>query len=125
MELFRKALPLVAAAVGGAVWLVAASSSAQDGPRIGATQNTVETWHQLPNEWRPPAPGRVAADWVFGDRYNLEEVVIWNPVKRRLLDGEDIVGLTMNYYNEEDYCRLAAAGYHFSWMEQQHAPLDI
>jgi 2-keto-3-deoxy-L-rhamnonate aldolase RhmA len=129
MSLGKRVLTLTAAggAVGIAALLISSSASGQraDGPPVAATQNTVAEWNVTADEWSPPAPGRVAADWVFGTRFDLAEVVIWNPVKQRMIDGEDVIMTTIQIHDNEAYCELAAAGYHASWMEQQHRPLDI
>ncbi len=64
-----------------------------------------------------------AADFEFGDRFDLpegEESPIWNPAMRKLLDGGPMIGGTIRATDARTYCAMAAAGYDFMWVEMQH-----
>ncbi len=64
-----------------------------------------------------------AADFEFGDRFDLpegEEAPIWNPAMRKLLDGGPMIGGTIRATDARTYCAMAAAGYDFMWVEMQH-----
>ncbi len=71
-----------------------------------------------------PASGQFrAADFEFGDRFDLsegEESPIWNPAMRKLLDGGPMIGGTIRATDARTYCAMAAAGYDFMWVEMQH-----
>lgn len=59
--------------------------------------------------------------WKYGPRDNPPpNAQIWNPVKRDLLAGKDIVGGTVSSVDPNDYCAEANAGYNFTWTEIQH-----
>lgn len=61
------------------------------------------------------------ATWEFGPRWNVDgEVEIWNPVKRKILDGEPILGGTIRATDPRTYCAQAGAGWDFTWTEVQH-----
>lgn len=63
----------------------------------------------------------VASDWEYGPRDVVEgEVPIWNSAKQKLLNGEDLVGVTINATDPRTYCAAANAGYDFTWVEMQH-----
>jgi 2-keto-3-deoxy-L-rhamnonate aldolase RhmA len=73
-----------------------------------------------------PATAQVGPDfdpaaWQFGPRWSIEgEAPIWNPVMRKILNGEPIIGGTIRATDPRTYCEMAAAGYDFSWTEMQH-----
>lgn len=70
--------------------------------------------------------------WVYGPRFGpppgctwlqcpLDQT--WNPVKRKLMQGQDIFGGTVTTTDPTSYCTLANSGkYDFTWTEIQHAP---
>lgn len=62
-----------------------------------------------------------AADFEYGPRDHIEgEVPIWNSAKLKLMNGEDLVGVTINATDPRTYCAAANAGYGFTWVEMQH-----
>ena len=72
------------------------------------------------------APFR-AADFEYGDRFRLpdgEQPEIWNPAKRKLLEGGPMVGGTVRATDPRTYCAMAAAGYDFIWVEMQHEAIS-
>ena len=61
------------------------------------------------------------ANWQFGPQFNVQgEVEIWNPVKRKMMAGEDVIGGTIRGTDPRIYCAMANAGYDFTWTEMQH-----
>lgn len=61
------------------------------------------------------------ADWEYGPRNDPEgEVEIWNPVMRKIRNGEPILGGTIRATDPRTYCSMASAGYDFTWVEMQH-----
>lgn len=67
----------------------------------------------------------VAADFEYGPRDVIEgEIPIWNTAKRLLLDGEDLVGVTIEATDPRTYCAAANAGYGFTWVEMQHQAIS-
>jgi 4-hydroxy-2-oxoheptanedioate aldolase len=48
---------------------------------------------------------------------------LYNSVKQKLKDGKQVVGATVLLSDPEVYCAVANAGYDFTWIEMQHAPL--
>ena len=72
------------------------------------------------------APFR-AAEFEYGDRFRLpdgEQPEIWNPAKRKLLEGGPMVGGTVRATDPRTYCAMAAAGYDFIWVEMQHEAIS-
>ena len=68
-----------------------------------------------------------AEDFVYGSRFTLpdgEEATIWNPAKRKLLEGGPMVGGTVRATDPRTYCAMAAAGYDFIWVEMQHEAIS-
>ena len=64
-----------------------------------------------------------AEDFDFGPRFRLpdgQQPEIWNPAKRKLLDGGPLIGGTVRSTDPRTYCATAAAGYDFIWVEMQH-----
>ena len=64
-----------------------------------------------------------AEDFDFGPRFRLpdgQQPEIWNPAKRKLLDGDPLIGGTVRSTDPRTYCATAAAGYDFIWVEMQH-----
>lgn len=67
------------------------------------------------------APDFDPAAWQYGPRWALDgEAPIWNPVMRKVLGGEPIIGGTIRATDPRTYCAMAAAGYDFTWVEMQH-----
>jgi 2-keto-3-deoxy-L-rhamnonate aldolase RhmA len=68
--------------------------------------------------------------WVYGPRTaDTSGGVIWNPVKQKMLDGQNVVGKTVSTSNLDlmntTYCNQAsAADGDFTWTEMQHSGID-
>lgn len=70
--------------------------------------------------------------WKYGHRFDppsgctlLEcpAAQTWNPVKKKLMQGEDVFGGTVLTTDPDSYCALANSGsFDFTWTEVQHAP---
>ena len=72
------------------------------------------------------APFR-AEDFEYGARFRLpdgQQAEIWNPAKRKLLDGGPMIGGTVRATDPRTYCAMAAAGYDFIWVEMQHESIS-
>ncbi len=68
-----------------------------------------------------------AEEFDFGSRFKLpdgQEATIWNPAKRKLLEGGPMVGGTVRATDPRTYCAMAAAGYDFIWVEMQHEAIS-
>ena len=68
-----------------------------------------------------------AADFEYGARFRLpdgQQAEIWNPAKRKLLDGGPMIGGTVRATDPRTYCAMAAAGYDFVWVEMQHEAIS-
>ena len=52
-----------------------------------------------------------------------EPVRIFNTVKQKLAEGQQVVGGTITTADPEIYCAMANAGFDFLWIEMQHSPL--
>ena len=68
-----------------------------------------------------------AADFDYGDRFRLpdgQQPEIWNPAKRKLLEGGPMVGGTVRDTDPRTYCAMAAAGYDFVGVEMQHEAIS-
>ena len=64
----------------------------------------------------------IASEWEYGPAYEAEgEVEIWNSAKQKIMNGEDLVGGTINEQDPQIYCAMANAGYDFTWVEMQHS----
>lgn len=64
-----------------------------------------------------------ADTFQYGSRNDLaagQSAEIWNPAKRKLLDGGPLIGGTVRSTDPRMYCAMAAAGYDFVWVEKQH-----
>ena len=69
------------------------------------------------------AQGFSAADFERGPRFRLPDgqaAEIWNPAKKKLLEGGPLIGGTVRVPDARTYCAMAAAGYDFVWVEMQH-----
>jgi 2-keto-3-deoxy-L-rhamnonate aldolase RhmA len=66
------------------------------------------------------------ATWKYGPAFNPPAGArLWNPVKRKLIDGGKVTGGTL--FSATDpaiYCAMANAGYDFIWTEMQHSSRD-
>ena len=68
-----------------------------------------------------------ASTWVYGPRTSLpegQEAEIWNPAKRTLMEGGDLIGGTIRGTDPRIYCAMANAGYGYTWVEKQHEATD-
>jgi 2-keto-3-deoxy-L-rhamnonate aldolase RhmA len=50
-------------------------------------------------------------------------VRIYNTAKKKLMEGKQIVGVTIFSPDPNIYCAAANAGFDFTWIEMQHSPL--
>src|ERR1043166_3167064 len=50
-------------------------------------------------------------------------VKIYNTAKKKLMEGKQIVGVTISSPDPNIYCAAANAGYDYTWIEMQHSPL--
>jgi 2-keto-3-deoxy-L-rhamnonate aldolase RhmA len=48
---------------------------------------------------------------------------LFNTVKAKLADGQQVVGGTVSSADVDIYCAMAGAGFDFLWIEMQHSPL--
>lgn len=48
---------------------------------------------------------------------------MFNTVKTKLANGEQVVGGTVDTPDPDIYCAMASAGFDFLWIEMQHSPL--
>lgn len=63
--------------------------------------------------------------WVYGHANDdTTNAPLWNPVKKKMNAGDDIVGGTAITTSGLDYCRIAKSGVDFTWTEMQHAPVS-
>lgn len=72
--------------------------------------------------WHAEAQFR-ADDFDYGSRFKMpdgQQPEIWNPAKRKLLEGGPMIGGTVRVPDPRTYCAMAAAGYDFIWVEMQH-----
>ena len=68
-----------------------------------------------------------AEEFDYGSRFKTpdgQEATIWNPAKRKLLEGGPMVGGTVRATDPRTYCAMAAAGYDFIWVEMQHEAIS-
>ena len=68
-----------------------------------------------------------ADDFDYGSRFRLpdgQEPDVWNPAKRKLLEGGPMIGGTVRATDPRTYCAMAAAGYDFLWVEMQHEAIS-
>ncbi len=50
-------------------------------------------------------------------------VRMYNTAKKKLMEGKQVVGGTINTSDPEIYCAMANAGFDYLWIEMQHSPL--
>lgn len=48
---------------------------------------------------------------------------VYNTVKTKLAEGKQVVGGTVSSTDPDIYCAMANAGYDYTWIEMQHAPI--
>ena len=68
-----------------------------------------------------------ADDFDYGSRFRLpdgQQPGVWNPAKRKLLEGGPMIGGTVRATDPRTYCAMAAAGYDFVWVEMQHEAIS-
>lgn len=66
-----------------------------------------------------------AEGWKYGTRNDpAGPAAVWNPAKRKLMDGGDLIGGTIRGTDPRIYCAVAGAGYDFTWTEKQHEAID-
>jgi 2-keto-3-deoxy-L-rhamnonate aldolase RhmA len=62
-----------------------------------------------------------ASEFEYGPRYDVDEPIeIWNPVKQKFLDGDEVITGLSRTTDPRIYCAMADAGYDFIWTEKQH-----
>ena len=54
-----------------------------------------------------------------------QQVRIFNTVKQKLAEGEQVVGATVATADPDIYCAVANSGFDFIWIEMQHSPLTF
>ena len=68
-----------------------------------------------------------ARDFDYGSRFALPDgqpAEIWNPAKKKLVEGGPMIGGTVRATDPRTYCAMAAAGYDFIWVEMQHEAIS-
>jgi 2-keto-3-deoxy-L-rhamnonate aldolase RhmA len=50
-------------------------------------------------------------------------VRIYNTAKKKLMEGKQIVGITISSPDPNIYCAAANSGFDYTWIEMQHSPL--
>jgi 2-keto-3-deoxy-L-rhamnonate aldolase RhmA len=73
------------------------------------------------------AQGFQADTFEYGPRTSLPEgqtAEIWNPAKRKLMEGGPLIGGTVRTADARAYCAMAGAGYDFIWTEKQHEAIS-
>jgi 2-keto-3-deoxy-L-rhamnonate aldolase RhmA len=58
-------------------------------------------------------------DWRVADG----PVRWYNTAKKKMLDGKQIIGVTISSPDPNIYCAAANSGFDFTWIEMQHSPL--
>lgn len=53
-----------------------------------------------------------------------DQVRIFNTVKQKIANGQQVVGGTVETADPAIYCAMANAGFDFMWIEMQHSPLS-
>ena len=53
----------------------------------------------------------------------MEKTTIFNSVKRKLLEGKQVVGGTIQTPDPNIYLAMANSGFDFIWIEMQHSPM--
>lgn len=50
--------------------------------------------------------------------------MMYNTVKQKLANGEQVIGGTIDTADPDIYCAMARAGFDFLWIEMQHSPMS-
>jgi 2-keto-3-deoxy-L-rhamnonate aldolase RhmA len=50
-------------------------------------------------------------------------VKLYNSAKKKLLEGKQIIGITVSSPDPNIYCAAANSGFDYTWIEMQHSPL--
>src|SRR5438067_11204352 len=50
-------------------------------------------------------------------------VKIYNTAKKKLMEGKQLVGVTISSPDPNIYCAAANSGFDYTWIEMQHSPL--
>src|SRR6266516_1692643 len=58
-------------------------------------------------------------DW----RKAAAPVKLYNTAKKKLMEGKQIVGITISSPDPNVYCAAANSGFDYTWIEMQHSPL--
>ena len=66
-----------------------------------------------------PSLAQAQKDWRKADG----PVKIYNTAKKKLMDGKQIVGVTISSPDPNIYCAAANSGFDYTWIEMQHSPL--
>jgi len=77
----------------------------------------------FPVEGQQEAERFRASDFRYGPRNELpagQAPELWNPAKRKLMEGGPLIGGTVRSTDPRTYCAMASAGYDFVWVEKQH-----
>src|SRR5438128_9744635 len=62
---------------------------------------------------------RAQEDW----RKAKGPVRMYNTAKKKLMEGKQIVGVTISSPDPNIYCAAANSGFDYTWIEMQHSPL--
>ncbi|MBO0882304.1 MAG: hypothetical protein J2P17_18590, partial [Mycobacterium sp.] len=107
----RKSILVLAALIACTLATSLGVSTAQAGNTVNKTINP-DSWVYGPR-FGPPA----GCTWL---QCPLDKT--WNPVKRKLMQGQDVYGGTVLTTDPDSYCKIANSGqYDFTWTEIQHA----
>src|SRR6058998_2270913 len=52
-----------------------------------------------------------------------QQVKIYNTAKKKLMEGKQVVGITISSPDPNIYCAAANSGFDYTWIEMQHSPL--
>lgn len=61
---------------------------------------------------------------VFAGAAHAQSTRIYNTVKTKLANGEQVIGGTVTSSDPSIYCAMANSGFDFLWIEMQHSPLS-
>ncbi len=66
----------------------------------------------------------VATIMFFSMFLQAQDVRMYNTVKTKLLEGQQVIGGTVDTADPNVYCAMANAGFDFIWIEMQHSTLS-
>ncbi len=66
-----------------------------------------------------PFAAQAQKDWRDPDG----PVKIYNTAKKKLMEGKQIIGVTISSPDPNIYCAAANSGFDYTWIEMQHSPL--